>query len=111
MKSMLSEASLPKEERGASDLDDEEDDLSGGFVSSEEDEEETVAAIVGENGRDEEMEEIMEQMDRELRVTEVGKSFEKMKVSVQASSKRKSQEPLKPLQLTCLMSVALEEWL
>ena len=105
MKSMLSETALPKEEKGALDLDDEEDDLSDGFVSSGEDDEEIAPAAAGENGRDEEMEEIMEQMDRELGVTEIGKSFEKMKVSMQASSKT-YQQPLKPLQLTFLMAVA-----
>ena len=97
---MLSETSLPKEERGAPELDGEGDDLSGGFVSSGEDDEETAAAAGDENGRDEEMEEIMEEMDRELGVTEVGKSFEKMKVRVRASSKTFQQ----PLWLAFLMA-------
>ena len=93
MKAMLSSTSLPREGKGASDLDSEEegDEISGGFMSSEDeeedDDEETMAAAGvgggGENGRDEEMEEIMEQMDRELGGTEVAKSFEKMKVSMQ----------------------------
>ena len=109
MEAMLSDTSPPKESKELSDLDGREDELSGGFVSSEEEEEEekeeegdngeeAVAAgdVGGENGRDGEMEEIMEQMDRELGATEVGKSFEKMKVSMQASSKV-SQQPLKPL--------------
>ncbi len=97
MKAMLGEPSPPEEGKGASDLDsEEEDELSGGFMSSGEEEEsggseeETMAAGVGggENGRrDEEMEEIMEQMDRELGATEVAKSFEKMKVSILTTSK------------------------
>ena len=78
---MLGETSVPKEELGASNHGGEEDELSDGFVSSGEEDEETAAAAINENGRDEEMEEIMEQMDRELGITEVGKSFEKMKVS------------------------------
>ena len=90
-KAMLSSTSLPREGKGASDLDSEEegDEISGGFMSSEEDDdddEETMAAAGvgggGESGRDEEMEEIMEQMDKELGATEVAKSFEKMKVSL-----------------------------
>ena len=96
MEAMLSDTSPPKESKELSDLDGGEDELSGSFVSSEEeeeeekevegDDEETAAAgdVGGENGRDGEMEEIMEQMDRELGATEVGKSFEKMKVSMQA---------------------------
>jgi hypothetical protein len=99
MKAMLGEPSPPEEGKGASDLDseeDEDDELSGGFMSSGEEEgggeeEETMAAAAGvgggENGRrDEEMEEIMEQMDRELGATEVAKSFEKMKVSIPLKS-------------------------
>lgn len=103
MEAMLSDTSPLKESKELSDLDGGEDELSGGFVSSGEEEEgdngeEAAAAgdVGGENGRDGEMEEIMEQMDRELGATEVGKSFEKMKVSVQASSKV-SQQLLKPL--------------
>ena len=87
---MLDETSLSKEQEGVGDINQEngeEDELSGGFVSSGEEDEEiaAAAAAVDENGRDEEMEEIMEQMDRELGVTEIGKSFEKMKVSLQRS--------------------------
>ena len=93
MKAMLSSTSLPGEGKGASDLDSEEgeDEISGGFMSSEEEGDEEIMAAAGiggggESGRDEEMEEIMEQMDRELGGTEVAKSFEKMKVSVQQAS-------------------------
>ena len=98
MKAMLGETTSPSKggQGASSDLDseEEEDDLSGGFVSSGEEEgdddggKETAAAagVVGGGGRDEEMEEIMEQMDRELEATEVGKSFEKMKVRVKIKS-------------------------
>ena len=92
MKAMLSSTSPLREGKGASDLDsEEEDEISGGFMSSEEEEgdEETMAAAGvaggGESGRDEEMKEIMEQMDRELGDTEVAKSFEKMKVNGHAN--------------------------
>ena len=76
MKAMLNEPSLAKG-GGAFEHEKDEDELSGGFMSSGEDED------INEDDRDEKMEEIMEQMDRELGVTEVGKSFEKIKVSLQ----------------------------
>ena len=86
MKAMLdkSSSSLPNGKGGADRGEefDGDEEFSDGSVSSEEDIVEEEAAV-GEDGRDEEMAEVMEQMDRELGVTEVGKSFEKMKVFIQ----------------------------
>ena len=86
MKAMLDTASIDTEREEACGSDggllsdsnfsggEDEDDLSMSDVGSVEGE------GVSGAGKDERMEEVMEAMDRELGATEVGKSFEKMKV-------------------------------
>ena len=90
MKAMLDPASYAKEKEEEDDFD--EDDFSVG-ESSEEEEDEGKVRGHGEaagrereksqsgGGGDERMDEVMAAMDREIGVSEVGKSFEKMKVS------------------------------
>ena len=88
MRAMLDSASFTKETEEEETVDIfDTDDLS---ISDDSEEEEDEREINGESeaGRredgcskgDEEMEEVMAAMDREIGVTEVGKSFEKMKV-------------------------------
>lgn len=81
MKTMLGE-SLPNGEGGVDREEefDRDEEFSDGCESIEEEVVEGDEAAVSKDVRDEEMAEVMEQMDRELSVTEVGKSFEKMKV-------------------------------
>lgn len=88
MKAMLSTASPDEEVGRKPDSMDDEDLLSDGDFSRDEDEDDVSASeesnVEGEGisgvGKEEKMEEIMEAMDREISSTEVGKSFEKLKV-------------------------------
>ena len=88
MKAMLNTASPDEEGRGKPDSMDEADLLSDGDFSGAEDEDDLSvsdeSSVEGEDvsgaGKEEKMEEIMEAMDKEISLTEVGKSFEKLKV-------------------------------
>ena len=88
MKAMLNTVSPDEEERRTADSMDDVDLLSDGDFSGAEDEDDLSVSDessieeedVSGAGKDERMEEIMEAMDREISSTEVGKSFEKLKV-------------------------------
>lgn len=75
MKTMLNSTDRERPASPDNSRDRDEDNFSVSEESSDEDEE-----MADRGGEMEEMEEIMEEMDREISVTEVGKSFEKMKV-------------------------------
>ena len=95
MKAMLDSASHEREKNEEDTFNNfDEDDFSIGESSEEEDEDEGEVRGYGEaaggegegrssggrGGEEEGMEEVMAAMDREIGVSEVGKSFEKMKV-------------------------------